>query len=164
MCPQYSIRESQGCRRATPCWRQTTGRTGIFRTCCPEVNLVSKTWRHFYFMLFVPYLLPQSRYIPSLYTATVYSTVPIIELFFFHCSVCQPEDVEQVEQCQRRQLGVFKRLKNKCCSKHARKVRIVGTNIQEEYIFFLLIMCFGLWTFLFDNYYYDWLQSTCVNY
>ncbi|KAE9544327.1 hypothetical protein AGLY_001506 [Aphis glycines] len=37
-------------------------------------------------------------------------------------SLCQPEDVEQVEQCQRRQLGVFKRLKNKCCSKHARKV------------------------------------------
>ncbi|VVC31668.1 Hypothetical protein CINCED_3A004366 [Cinara cedri] len=37
-------------------------------------------------------------------------------------SLCQPEDVEQVEQCQRKQLGMFKRLKNKLCSKHARKV------------------------------------------
>lgn len=47
----------------------------------------------------------------------------VVIIFFLTFTVCQPEDVEQVEQCQRRQLGVFKRLKNKCCSKHARKVR-----------------------------------------
>lgn len=58
----------------------------------------------------------------------------IVNFFFFPRLVCQPEDVEQVEQCQRRQLGVFKRLKNKCCSKHARKVRIIyiGSCVPQE--------------------------------
>lgn len=52
---------------------------------------------------------------------TIYNSMVVIICFLTY-TVCQPEDVEQVEQCQRRQLGVFKRLKNKCCSKHARKV------------------------------------------